>query len=196
MSNIITRRIIGILAMSLPVLLILTNILFGVKAVQDSISHYYYTPAIGAFALVLGFTAMFLIIYKGYDRFDRVACFIAGVSAIGIILFPTNANEDSLFSWHTNTNIIHFVFSGVFFITLAVISLFLFTKSIGYATEQKIRRNALYRICGIIILSATVLIVLFHFAKIYWVTLWLEWIGIIAFGISWLTKGETILKDK
>ncbi len=194
--NLRIRKIIGTLAILLPVLLIVFNVVYDEKAIQSSISHYYYTPAIGVFATVLGFIALFLILYKGYDRYDQVACVIAGATAVGIILFPTSPNEDSLFGWGIDTNTLHFIFSGIFFVDLAVISLFLFTKSMGYKTVQKRKRNRVYRVCGVVILSVVLAIASTHRVGFYWLTFWLEWIGILAFGVAWLVKGEAVLKDK
>jgi hypothetical protein len=85
---------------------------------------------------------------------------------------------------------------------LACISLFLFTKSKGRKTKQKIIRNRIYRIAGIIILVSISLIAVYHFGD-YGTTntnlkpiFWLETIALFAFGSSWLIKGEIILKDK
>ena len=71
-------------------------------------------------------------------------------------------------------------------------------------TDRKLRRNQIYRICGYTILIAIALVVfvevvlpsnLEQIISAYKPIFWLESIIIVAFGISWLTKGEAILSD-
>ena len=70
-------------------------------------------------------------------------------------------------------------------------------------TERKIQRNRVYRTCGAVMVGCILLMGIYHLAggdetslanlnPIYW----LEAIAILAFGISWLTKGEAILADE
>ena len=69
-------------------------------------------------------------------------------------------------------------------------------------TAHKKIRNHIYVTCGIIIIICVALIAVYNFvgnletifAK-YKPTLVLESIALFAFGISWITKGEMIMKD-
>jgi hypothetical protein len=70
---------------------------------------------------------------------------------------------------------------------------------------MKLKRNKLYRACGFIILACIfVMAVLFLLDNIYHgavfkrynPTIWFETAALWAFGISWLVKGNFILKDK
>jgi hypothetical protein len=65
-------------------------------------------------------------------------------------------------------------------------------------TKQKIERNRVYRVCGIVIAAAILGVPFDDYPAITFLkpTLVLETIALTAFGISWLTKGELILKDK
>ena len=70
-------------------------------------------------------------------------------------------------------------------------------------TRRKLQRNIVYRVCGYTMLACIVLIIplkvipsLVMIAKEYDLVFWLEGITIVAFGFSWLTKGEAILKDQ
>jgi hypothetical protein len=102
--------------------------------------------------------------------------------------------------------VIHFIFSGLFFITLAYFSLGLFTKTdpTRTPTPQKLMRNRVYVVCGYTILAAIALIAIYivlpseirtYLDQIKPV-FWLESIAVVAFGISWLVKGEAILQDE
>jgi len=87
---------------------------------------------------------------------------------------------------------------------LSAISLFLFTKSKGVViTKQKIRRNRIYRICGVIMLVCIVVLALYAnvrdslpWLKQYKPVFWLESVALLAFGVSWLVKGGLFLMDK
>jgi hypothetical protein len=70
---------------------------------------------------------------------------------------------------------------------------------------MKLKRNKLYRLCGYIILGCIFLMaVIFALERFnygqgcqkYDPVLWLETLALWAFGVSWLTKGNTILTDK
>jgi len=100
---------------------------------------------------------------------------------------------------------VHLVFAASFFITLALISLFLFTMSDPKKppTPQKRKRNAIYLSCGYVILAAIVLIAIVGLLPepiASWFerldpVFWLESMAIFAFGVSWFVKGEGILQD-
>jgi len=88
------------------------------------------------------------------------------------------------------------------FLTLALISLFLFTKGNGHTTKKKKTRNKVYRTCGIIILLSIGLIALYDFSgdkfhrfDEYKPVFWIEWVALTAFGTSWLVKGKLLLDD-
>jgi hypothetical protein len=111
---------------------------------------------------------------------------------VGIFLIDDNISSQ-----------VHFTFAAVFFILLAFISIFLFTKhGVQDLTPEKIRRNRVYILCGIIMISCMVLIELYvvfftnTFLQYIQPVLLAETIALFAFGISWLVKGNTIFKDK
>jgi hypothetical protein len=183
-------------------------ILAGCTHLQDSISHYYYTVTGDLFVGILCGDALFLLVYKGYDKKDDRWTNIAGILALGIAFFPTNdnsANSCAIIHFEDDDlrRIIHYACAGLFFTILAYISFFLFTKSKGEITKQKIIRNTIYRICGVVIFVSILLIALYGFVAAKDGTLsklkpifWLETIALLAFGISWLVKGELVLEDK
>jgi len=68
------REAVGILGFSLPIVLVLGNLLiFHSKAIEDSISNYYYTGMRGVFVGTLWAIGVFLVSYRGYERRDAVA---------------------------------------------------------------------------------------------------------------------------
>jgi hypothetical protein len=98
---------------------------------------------------------------------------------------------------------IHFFSAGLFYISVACISLFLFTKSSGNRTRQKIARNRVYRLCGIMILVSILFIYLVDSTNVFGAGIakynpvfWLECVAQFFYGLSWLVKGGLLLKDK
>jgi hypothetical protein len=96
----------------------------------------------------------------------------------------------------------HYMFAVALFLTLAYFSLCLFTKTdADEPTRRKRQRNKVYVTCGVAMMACILLIVVYMLclrqtalAKLNPV-FWLESLMLWAFGISWMTKGEAILKD-
>ncbi len=177
--------------------------LFGnCKTIQGSISDYYYTNVGDVFVGIIFAIAFFLIAYKGYDAKDQWLTNSAGFFSILAALLPTNQNLDLICSTRIVVeseirSITHYACAAIFFMLLAYISYFQFTKSSGGVTPEKRERNRVYKICAIVMVVAVILIpVLAYFPVIPKSTFWLEWVALAAFGISWLTKGEFIMADK
>lgn len=208
------RKTVGWLGISLPAAMLLGNYFFAhCYYVQDSISNYYYTATGNLLEGILCAVAMFLFAYKGYEKIDNISTSLAGLFALGVAMFPTNNNSSDSCAilnlpFNTARNHTHYIFAASFFITLALISFFLFTKSnhhdINHATPEKRKRNMLYRVCGMVIFLSIVLIAVYDYFETgvfkslekYKPVFCLEWVALIAFGVSWLTKGELIWKDK
>jgi len=68
-------------------------------------------------------------------------------------------------------------------------------------TPRKMKRNKIYIICGVVMLAAlSAITIYFSFLqKSYLQTsfvFWAETVALVAFGISWLTKGGALLPDQ
>lgn len=115
------RSIIGILAVSLPVILPVGNFIinennllnnphliskdcqchyYPISNFKSSISHYYYTSVGELFVGVLYAVALFLFCYNGYKKkpgefwpSDSFTTNLAGICALGIAVFPTSSDE-------------------------------------------------------------------------------------------------------
>lgn len=224
------RKTIGWLGMLLPFILLLVNyfinrtnllnnpLFVNTKhslpytpgtAWKASISHYYYTTAGEIFTGVLIAVALFLFVYKGYPKkpgekglSDNALTTIAGIAALGVVVFPTAASngiKDNLrtFISSDTAGIIHFVAATIFFVALSVLSMVNFRRTGDPATFGKEKEHRIYLICGIAMLSCILLLAIYSawlykiinlqkFRPIYV----LEAIALIFFGISWLIKGK------
>jgi hypothetical protein len=199
------RTIIGVLGMALPFVIALGAMAFFQTGLQNSISSYYHTGMRDVLVGMLWAIGFFLFSYEGYERADNIAGELACVFAIGVALFPTTP-EGAAGPVATVIGVVHLVLASLLFITLAYFSIFLFTKTDPETppTPQKLKRNVVYRICGGAMLLCFLLIPIYTYLlpdnlvaslaplrPIFW----LESIAIFAFGISWFTKGEGILRD-
>lgn len=202
------RQAIGYLGIFMPAMLLLGTFIIGkCPEMQDSISHYYFTIMGNALVATLCGFAVFLFIYQGYDTWDNIVTSFAAVCALGIALFATSQIDDIDCSVvclkdYKPRIIIHYISATLFFITLSYISAFLFTKSTGEKTIWKKRRNRVYRICAGVMMVSILMVLLIKLIPDlkdllanYKPVFWLEWIALIAFGISWLVKGKTFMQD-
>jgi hypothetical protein len=173
--------------------------------IQSSISSYYHTGMRDVFVGILFSIGIFLLSYKGHNLVDNVAGDLGCVFAVGVALFPTASDNTSSGNAHF-IGYIHLAFAGLFFLTLIYFSLCLFTKTDPNRTptNSKLLRNKVYKACGYI-MSFCILLIFIYTVFLGKVAsrlqalnpvFWLESIAVVAFGVSWLVKGEAILKDK
>ena len=208
-SYLTMRRLIGVIGIALPIIMVLGGFIQNGFVILDSISNYYYTNMRDFFVGMIFAISLFLISYTGYEKIDNIVGNISGIFALGIIMFPASkyigrdVNVGIFLVNDTVSGYIHLVFSALFFILLAFNSIFLFTKhGPGPITIQKRHRNIIYQVCGIVMIFSMLCIITYtSFFKntIAWKAhpvLILESIALLAFGISWLVKGHTLLKDK
>ena len=192
-------RAIGIIGILLPFVLLIGAWLIDRVGVQASISDYYYTVMRNVFVGSMCANGVFFLSYR-YAKVDALVSSLIGVAAIGVALFPTTPVNP------TPTEIVvgavHLVCATVFFLALAGYSFFIFTRTDPSVpmTLQKRQRNIVYRASGIIIVICLVLIAVLNLAPPGPIddlqpVFWLETIASVSFGVSWLIKGETLLKD-
>lgn len=197
------RNALGILGMLLPIIVLVLSLVNGL-GFPDSISAtYYLAPCITPFMIILGAASILLIYYQGYDKQDDIICTLAGVFAMCICLFP--CSNDKMYAAQLIPEIvgtfslprvisgwIHNISAVAFFLLLAYNSLFLFTKSSGVMTEKKKKRNVIFKVCGIGMVAALVCIVPLSIFEVWGGTWWVEMFALGFFGISWLTKSNSI----
>ncbi|MFN8207273.1 MAG: hypothetical protein U0T82_07680 [Bacteroidales bacterium] len=213
------RNLIGFCGMLLPVILLwTTRHAPGDLRVEPSISDYYYTSNGDVLVVILSVLGVFLFTYKGYHAKENLLSTLAAVCALGVAFSPTATKYvRESFSVHTGKFVVpeiaglevHLLFAATFFVSLAIIALVYFPKSdadsnlqTGAKRSQKDKRNLVYMISGWIMLGSVGILGLYFI-----ITPLKEWIGdfpfifvmetiaIEAFGISWITKGESLWPD-
>ncbi len=192
------RNIVGWIAILLPLVLVIGDVvLFNANSMESSISSYYFTNMGDVFVGALCAVALFMFFYTGPESIDNWMGNFAGLCAIGVAWFPTSSTGYPI--W---VGAVHFASAGLLFITLALFCLVLFRKSKLKHIDKnskKAKRNLTYTVCGIILIGC-VLVMLSYFIYRRCTDLdpfpnfvfWGETVGLLAFGWSWIVKGESL----
>ena len=196
------RKAIGLIGIALPFVLAVIYMLLASKLVlRGSVSDYYYTGSRDVLVGDLCAIGVFLIAYRGYGTWDNLCTNAAGAFAIGVAMFPTAPPDPSATA--AVVGYVHLACAGLLFAMLAIIALFLFTRTDGRPGERPARkrqRDTVYQVCGGVIVACLVLVpvesfVLGAVVARYQPLFWLETVAIVAFAAAWLVKGQAILKD-
>ena len=203
------RRLIGFgLVLMCPLCLLWVK-LFGQQYQNwaESFSMFYWNSSRPIYLVMLSITAIFNILYKGYDWKDRVLNITVGIALLVLVFIPVanpfvlNTNPD--FRYNLLPNIpnetsrwIHRSATFVVIIGYVINILFLFTKNSGEITEKKRVRNIIYRVCGI----GTIILFIFQTlialqiipvpSKFF---IYPEVLTFILIGFCWLVKGEALV---
>lgn len=199
------RKTVGWLGMLLPIIILVLCLVFQCvpgHIFPDSISAtYYFAPTITPFMGILIAASILLMCYRGYEKTDDVINTLTGIAGLCICLFPCSNPEmyamglipDYVGTFQLPVGIsgwIHNISAVVFFGLLAYNVLFLFTKSSGIMTDNKKKRNLIYKICGIGMVVALLAIVVVTIFNIYAGTWAVEAVALFFFGIAFLTKAD------
>jgi len=213
------RKAVGFIGVTLPIVLAVGNWLaFKSNSIEDSISYYYHTGMRGVLVGSLWAIGVFLMSYRGYEKRDAIAGRLACVFALGVALFPTAREPGTCDIVHLFTvgyggcdvehivSFVHATFASLLFLTLAYFSLLLFTETRpgrkSEMTRRKRERNIVYYVCGWIIVASIAAILVLHIGLRLTrvgpipVLFGFESLAVVSFGVSWLVKGEFVLKDQ
>jgi hypothetical protein len=188
--------VVGVIGVLLPLVLVIGNrVAFGQSGILPSLSAYYHSHMRNWFVGSLWAIGSGLLVYLAARRnlADSVISFVAGLLAVGVALFPTNAP-------HTLSTIIsklHVAFAAVLFVLLGVIC-FRFGNRDGKREDRSMRWRTIWRTvhrgCAIAIWVAVVASVALaargsggNHAVFVGGT-----VAVLAFGFSWFLKGSEL----
>jgi hypothetical protein len=193
------RQIAGWVGLVLPFAVALGN---WPHALEGSISAYYFTRMGAWFVGTLWVIGFFMVSCRGYDKWDEIAGWFAGVFSLGVALIPMNICRVQ-FGWVKYRGWLHWTCAALLFFVLGLMCLKLFTKTdADNPTPKKRLRNKFYVACGWTIFACIALIgvdsllgrsssPLAARLDYYKPVFWLEAGSVWAFSIAWLVKGET-----
>ncbi len=191
-SFLLTRFVVGVIGLALPLVLVVTYAVTS-HGVLPALSDYYHSPLRDWFVGSMWAIGAGLLVYMA-DR-ENIADFwistAAGTCAFAVALLPTNRTSEPV----TVVSLIHLTCAIVMMSLLAVIS-WRFGGRDGKRPDRSARSQRrwrrLHRACAVIIavaIAAALLCVLLDVFAV-WVVLAAESLAVIAFGVSWLTKGS------
>jgi hypothetical protein len=231
-SQNLLRRWIGILGITLPFILWISNSVINVTDIlnnpafinkcqtdyylpdgnlKSSISHFYYTASGKFFTGILITVAIFMFTYKGHPLrpgerglSDNAMSTLAGIFALGVVIFPTASDAtitDNLYRYVSSNLVgtVHLSCAASFFIVLAFMSIVNFRRGEKIEDYGKLNYHKLYLRCGQVMLGSLGILLLYFFISDshlgkklhdYKFVYVMECVCLIAFGISWLTKGR------
>lgn len=225
-SYLTLRNLIGFGGMLLPIVLaIWPSRPSKYGGFEPSISDYFYTDRGDILVVFLCVIGTFLVTYKGYEWKEWALTTLAGITGMGVAFVPTKMDcllpgaecTNCILSVHTNSGGVfktlagtgwHFGFAATFLLSLAIMSIFYFTKSDedkehkkedGKSMTQKGKRNRVFRWCGVIIIASLVILGIYFISgvdvKPFPIVYFFETVAVEAFGFSWLVKGQTLWPD-
>ena len=153
-----TRVVVGVIGILLPPVLVIGNrMVFGQSGILPSLSDYYHSDMRNWFVGSLWAIGSGLLVYLAARRnlADSVISFVAGLLAVGVALFPTNAPHTA----PTTISILHVAFAALLFVLLGVIC-FRFGNRDGKREDRSVRWRTrwrrVHRGCAIVIWVAVV----------------------------------------
>lgn len=184
------KLIVGVNAISLPLL----TSAFAQSAIT-SISASYYEGG-WAQSIFVGFLfaiSAFLLAYNGLTRPEMVCSKAAAVAALGVALFPCECGSHAALVPY-----VHGASAAVMFLILVFFCRVFYKRAMDKGYPQAKARAAIYAACGAAIVLAILVLAADHFsgralsARVPRLVFYGESVGLIAFGISWLTASRTI----
>ncbi len=183
------KLIVGLIALSLAGL---TGLFSGFTITSISASYYEVGWSHSIFIGFLFAIAAFLLAYNGTSRVEMILAKVAALAAIGVALFPCACGG------HPAVPFIHAVSAGVMFLILAFFAYGFYKRARAKGHTEAKRRALIYASCvaGIAISILTLgydglfgNALTKAFPKFTYVG---EALGLISFGISWLTASRTL----
>jgi hypothetical protein len=183
------------IAFAFPILLVLLGYFYGI-ALQESMSHYYFAlapedAAKNGFPMRTWFVGFLfaigacLYLYKGFSDRENIALNIAGLSALGVAVFPLQDKPG-----------LHTVFAITLFLCIAFVAIWCTNETLKYLHSEddrkKFRRR--YQILAVLMIAspATALVLTLFFGGPKSYTFFAEAVGVWTFAAYWLTKSREI----
>lgn len=201
------RQAIGCFGFIMPILVHLGGWVRQDIPLANSISAYYYSDMRDVFVSTLVLVGVLLACYRASTIIETWIARIAGLSAIGIGIFPM-ARADACVELMQYSDVcklidrsgpsLHFTFVLIFFALIFYLVFVEFPKSaLGQAqTPAKIKRNRIYRACAITMFVSCLLIVWMHFTGQSGSIFYPESVAVMAFAYAWLTKGRSFFNEE
>jgi hypothetical protein len=214
------RLCIGVLGVALAFILRIGSAIFPPD--PYSVSAYYYSAMRNILVASLCVLGVFLVTYRGYDKLDSRITNVCGAATIGVALFPTS-NPGFKPTWvgHVHPVMAAIALAGQALMALQFTQsaprdeaarwlddvkrilravIFRYAQRVHDERGRKLTRNRIYSACTWLIIIGVVLALVQNSwsdsvkTETQWL-FWFESLSIASFGVAWLVKGGTLLKD-
>ncbi|MCL9781899.1 DUF998 domain-containing protein [Vibrio sp. S4M6] len=186
------KLIVGIIAVSLPAIVSY----FSGNPPIASISEAYQRGGISRdiFVGCLFAISAFLLSYNGYSHVESVLSKLAGISALGIAIFPCDCNVGG-----ETLPYVHYVSATIMFVILAYFCISFYKRASSKHTYQAKVRAFIYAACSLGIIASLIALAInglidkpSHPEKFSRFVFCWETIGLMSFGIAWLVASRKL----
>ncbi|MGA3160503.1 MAG: hypothetical protein ABSC77_04735 [Terracidiphilus sp.] len=201
-SHLTLRRAFGVVALGFPFALVVSWWILR-KSIESSISGYYYTDMRNVLIGGLCAIALYMLCSRSSDSKSSLIEILLSCCILGVAFFPIAPDANATLPQHM-IGLAHWSFAILLFSTLAYYCLVRFKTGAAncevMANERQ--RNCVYAVCGYLILACMVLAGLLKVSMVWRLvggarpTLYFESIALIAFGIAWLVKSESLIPER
>lgn len=200
------RRSIGLMGMIFPFVLVFGNMLLCTDDTWlQSISAYFHTKMQTLFVGTLSVIGILLFTYRGPKGEDSMLANLASLFAFGVAFLPTKLPDSPgvcFAGLNYDCYILHLISTIGLFSCFAYFAIVVFNKpnEFGLLSEGRQKQVPWFKTSGYIILACMAGI------AVHWIlqdkmnmdirfplTFVLEWVALVAFGISWVIKGDWII---
>lgn len=184
------KLIMGVIAIAFPILISALS-----RPGITSISASYFEGGWPQ-TIFIGFLfaiAAFLMAYNGLSRLEMYLSKLASLAALGVAWFPCACSSQPELIPH-----IHEVFASLMFLVLAFFCYSFFKRAKAKGYFQAHARAAVYAVCGVLIVLSIVTLAYNAFTHgslsngIPRLIFYGETVGLIAFGVAWLTASRVL----
>ena len=186
-DNYTIKFLIGAIALSLPTI---EFALTGGSITSISAS-FWFEPGVWPRSVLVGFLfaiAAFLLAYNGRSETEMWLAKAASLAAAGIALFPCGCGDPK----REIIPHVHVLSAGVMFAVLAAFCWIFLSRAWAKGHPQAKARATIYALCGIGMLGAIALLITSSNRDSEALVFWGETLGLVSFGISWLTASRVI----
>ena len=130
----------------------------------------------------------FMLAYNGLSEPEMWLAKVASLAALGVAMFPCQCGDLA----REIIPRVHLISAAAMFAVLACFCYIFFCRARAKGHRQANWRAAIYSVTGVGMLASMALFLLYAISKGEELVLWGETLGLVSFGIAWLTASRVI----
>ena len=132
--------------------------------------------------------AAFLLAYNGVTEVEMWLAKTASLAAFGIAMFPCECGAPA----HAIIRHVHEISAAAMFAVLAAFCYIFRQRARAKGHREAQWRAAIYSACGLGMIASIILFSIYATSKRDVLILWGETVGLVSFGVSWLTASRVL----